>query len=375
MKKSVSTLAAVILALSSCSSEEELFNIESNEINEPAKVSLGVSIPDLAPRTRVTEDEANIPGKGHKINNIEFAIYDQSNTLVISSMDTTAANAMNAVYVDKDYEDHGHFTINVTLMKQHTYTFYVWASSKESPYKFDPTTKSVTVDYSKVKANDETMDAFFGKKKFTIADKQTADDQYTVILNRPFAQLNLMTNDTKYVKEHLNKTISSIEVTVTANPGRYPRLSLEDFKASGEQRDFTFKADFPNGWDDLVHAGSGDVADYYYLATCYLLTGVTPDGSLNGETGTEQEVTDLCITINYTDGTPVVINKSSVPIRRSWRTNIWGSLQTADADSNTRIDFNFDGANGDGPGADNGSNGPDDGDHSGDDNSNNETID
>lgn len=136
-----------------------------------------------------------------------------------------------------------------------------------------------------------------------------------------------------------------------------------------------FRDEYPNGWDDLVHAGSGDVADYYYLATCYLLTGVSPDGTLNGGVGAGKETTDLIITLGYSDGSQIVINKSNVPIRRNWRTNIWGALESADADVNCRIDFNFDGTYGDGPGADNNSSGPDDGDHSGDDNSNNETID
>lgn len=91
--------------------------------------------------------------------------------------------------------------------------------------------------------------------------------------------------------------------------------------------------------------------------------------------GTAKEVTDLSIVVNFSDNTTTTINKTNVPIQRSWRTNIWGSLLTADVKPNIRIDFGFPDSHKDGPGADSVSTGPDDGDHSGDDNSNNETID
>lgn len=367
MKKFYYAMAAALVMLSSCSSEEEPALAEASETTT---VTISASLPDFA-TSRVYEDEPNIPGKGRQIKVVHYAVYNQYDEFVISD-----ATANEDEKVNSDPDDHGHYTFTVQLLKQHTYTFYVWAEAENSPYTFNPSTKQVTVDYTKVKANDESCDAFFGKHQFTIADKQSALDQYTVILNRPFAQLNILTNDHKKIQQlEPNLEISSIDVEVTQNPGKYSKLNVVDFKASAPASKVVYHADFPNGWDDLVHAGDGDVAKYYYLATCYLLTGVNPDGSLNGLVGTEKEVTGLTITITYNDNTTVEINKENVPIRRSWRTNIWGNLQSADAEANCRIDFNFSGAFGDGPGADNGSYGADDGDHSGDDNSNNETID
>lgn len=379
MKKSLFTFAAALLALSSCSSEEELFTVENDS---PTRVSVNIAVPGSEPATRVTDDEANIPGKGHMITKFEYAIFDSADNLVISSNDHKGGGGIAPDIAKADVDDHGHFTLEVTLMKQHTYTFYVWASSESAdcPYSFNPATKTVSVDYSKMKANDENMDAFFGKHVFTIADEQTATDQYTIILNRPFAQLNIMTNDVEYTQSIMKTgTISSIDVEVLQNPGTYSTLDLSNYIASNATGNQKFHADFPNGWEDLVHAGDGDVARYYYLATCYIMTGVDTNVSyydqLNGGVGTEKEVTDLKITISYTDGSTVEFTKTNIPIRRSWRTNIYGNLQTSEADSNCRIDFNFAGGFKDGPGADEQSYGPDDGDHSGDDNSNNDTID
>lgn len=379
MKNLIYAMLAVATTLMSCSTQDEPQAMP--DVKNATQVTLSFDLPATS-FSRVTEDEYNIPGKGRKISRVEYAIYDNLNHLILHSGQTDATQAL------KDPDDHGHFTLTVTLLKEHDYTFYVWASADagKSPYTFDPVKREISVDYSKISnlkmVNDnafEYLDAFFGKKKFTIADEQTADDQYTIILCRPFAQLNLLTNDEDKI-QHTNKdrVIESTTVQIKQNPGRYTTLNLDTYLAgnpSPADNDWKFTFTYPNGWDDLIHAGSGDVADYHYLATCYLLTGIEADGTLNNGCGTSKQLTDIAITINFTDKTSVVINKSNVPIRRSWRTNIWGSLMTTDVDVNCRIDFGFADSYGDGPGADNGSTGPDDGDHSGDDNSNNETID
>lgn len=382
MKKCFYAMTIALMALTSCSSEEELVKAENGEV---ASVTISAALPVYAPLTRVTEDEQNIPGKGRKINRMQYAIFDEHGKIIYHSGQSGAAQAVT------DPEDHGHYTLKVQLLKQHTYTFYLWASSEESPYTFHPGNGTgienavndkpyVTVDYTKVKLNDETMDAFFGKHVYKIADEQTEPDQYTVILNRPFDQLNLLINDYENIKnkedQTKDRTIESVTITVNQTPGRYQRLDLDTFVASDPLTGpCEINATFPNGWDDLIHAGDGDVAKYYYLATCYLLTGTTPDNTLNGGVGTAKEVTDLEITTTFTDETFITLNKANVPIRRNWRTNIWGALLTTQVGVNCRIDFNFSPETyKDGPGADNESTGPDDGDHSGDDNSNNDDI-
>lgn len=376
-------MTAALVALTSCSSDEELVNAENGEVTQ---VTVSASLPVSLPVSRVMEDEWNIPGKGRQIKKVQYAIFDEHGKIIYHSGQDGVASP------ESDPDDHGHFTLKVQLLKQHTYTFYLWASASESPYTFHPGNGTgvegavndkpyVTVDYSKVKANDETMDAFFGKHTYRIADVQTADDQYTVILNRPFDQLNLLINDKESIEKIENNThdrqIESVTVKVNQAPGRYRRLDLDTFVASDPlSQPCEIAVTYPDGWKDLVHAGDGDVAHYYYLATCYLLTGVTPDGTLNGLVGAAKEVTDLEVTTKFTDGTFVTLNKANVPIRRNWRTDIWGALLTSDVNVNCRIDFNFvPETYKDGPGADNESSGPDDGDHSGDDNSNDDTID
>lgn len=373
-------MTIALAALTSCSSEEEFVKSENGEVTS---VTVSAALPVYTPLTRVTEDEPNIPGKGRMIKKVQYAIFDDHGKIIYHSGQSGVAQ------VESDPDDHGHFTLKVQLLKQHKYTFYLWASAADSPYTFHPGNGTgvegaaddkpyVTVDYTKVKANDENMDAFFGKKKFIIADEQTATDQYTVVLNRPFDQLNLLINDKKSIEDIENNTkdrrIESVSIKINQDPGRYRRLDLDTFIASDPLNGpCEIKATFPDGWKDLVHAGDGDVAKYYYLATCYLLTGSDPDGSLTGLVGAAKEVTDLEIKTEFTDETFVTLNKASVPIRRNWRTNIWGALLTTEASVNCRIDFNFNDVYKDGPGAEDIA-GPDDGDHSGDDNSNTDEI-
>lgn len=364
MKKWFYPLAAAVITLSACSSKEEPNMSGNGEVTE-VTISANVPYQDF---TRVTVDDKNLPGLGNKIAKMEYAIYDQFGHLVLAS------GQPGAPVAEKSEDDHGRYDLKVTLLKQHTYTFYLWASAAQTPYTFDPASKTVSIDYSKVKANDENMDAFFGKHTYYITDTQENDEQYMITLNRPFAQLNILVNDNeKAAALEKSGKIESVDVTVKQNPGKYSLLNLDTFVASTPfENAFTFHTSF-SGWDDLVHAGDGDVAHYYYLTTCYLLTGITPDGSLKGKVGTGKELTDINISINYTDGTSIKINKTNVPIRRNWRTDIYGALETTDVDVNARIDFEFMDKYQDGPGATTGT-GSDDGDHSNDNNDTQEDL-
>lgn len=403
------------MMLSSCNSA---LDQDLEEVGDPTPVRISVAVPSDV-MTRVTEDEFNIPGKGKSIKTIQYAIYDKKGHLLEKSDMTTKLNPQKKEDLDiisayKD--DHGLYSINTTLMKNHDYIIYVWASSdvveyeldgsgnyqldskdrpivKEStrftsPYTFSAENKTVSIDWAKVDANvsdgnEEKNDAFFGKKEFHVANAP-GDDGFKVdmILYRPLAQLNIMINDqTKAKALEAGTKLSSIDLELKKAPGTYSLFNIDNYimgtpKADpASERTLKLHKNFTNGWDDLIHAGDGDVAKYYYLGTFYLPTGVDADTSYLGGFGSIKETTDLKIRINYDDGTFVEIDKTGVPIQRDWRTNIYGALETTDVTVDCRIDFNFIGFNQDGPGAGNGNYGPDDGDHSGDDNSNNETID
>ena len=351
MKKCFYALTAALLALTSCSSQEE--PVMGAEDGEVTTVTLSLALPSQ-PQSRVTVDTEY--GKAQAIDQVEYAVYDIDGNLVYSS-DSEDSEMQAKV----DTDDYGHYTLEVTLLTHHTYTVYCWASAKGAPYKFNipenmNTGVTVSVDYSEgIPANNEKCDAFFGKRTFSVLETQNDDKDYMITLYRPFAQVNILCSDKELAKEIYKSKgkdgkeigISSIEVAIVngKGAGAYSNLNFDTYIASEIAENVVYKAQFEKGWKSLVHAGSADVAEYHYLATCYLMTGVSVDTSeakyALGGYGTQQETTDLKITITYDNGEKTIVTRENVPVRRSWRTNIYGDILTSQANINYRINYGW----------------------------------
>ncbi len=351
MKKCFYALTAALLALTSCSSQEE--PVMGAEDGEVTTVTLSIALPSQ-PQSRVTVDTEY--GRAQAIDQVEYAVYDIDGNLVYSS--NIKDSEMQAT-VDKG--DYGHYTLNVTLLTHHTYTVYCWASAEGSPYKFNIPENmkdgvTVSVDYSEgIPANDEKCDAFFGKRTFNVLETQKDDRDYMITLYRPFAQVNILCSDKDLAQEIYKSKgkdgkkvgISSIEVAIVngKGAGAYSTLNFDTYIASKITENVVYKAQFKNGWNSLVKAGTAAADDYYYLATCYLMTGVSVDISeakyALGGYGTQQETTDLKITITYDNDEQTIVTRENVPVRRSWRTNIYGDILTSQANINYRINYEW----------------------------------
>jgi hypothetical protein len=197
-------------------------------------------------------------------------------------------------------------TVTVQLAKAKSYKFYFWADCGEgSPYTIDYTTKQVKVDYSQAVGNMESYDAFYGAAEVAVNGSL---DQ-TVTLHRPFAQLNIGTND---LKAAANTGFEAKNVTVTLSSINNA-LSLESGIAvdTAVVKDVTFStAAIPTG-------ETFPVAGYEYLSMNYILVG------------SEKTTTDVTLTVddgNGTSGTPMTF--ATVPVQQNYRTNIYGSLLT-----------------------------------------------
>ena len=91
--------------------------------------------------------------------------------------------------------------------------------------------KNVTIDYTKVNNNDESLDAFFHSQKFTV-DGSTIP----VKLTRPFAQLNVGTADLEAAKTSgVDITQSSVTITNAANG-----INLLTKQLVGDSKEVTF---------------------------------------------------------------------------------------------------------------------------------------
>ena len=164
MKKILFSMMAVAGLFASCQS-----NLEPVVVDEVVNVSIEVGTPEVA--TRAYSD-------GTKATKLQYAVYDVNGNKLDVSTET----------VDMI---HGKTTVDLQLTTGNTYNVLFWAAAPDAPYTVDLANKTMTVDYTGVLSNDENLDAFY--KWETI--KVTGPMSKTVELKRPFAQLNVGTND------------------------------------------------------------------------------------------------------------------------------------------------------------------------------------
>ena len=211
--------------------------------------------------------------------------------------------------------------VPVKLVSGKRYAVICWADAGEekSPYEFNTTTHTVTADYADRTTSDETLDAFYACTTFTVE----ADGTQTIELRRPFAQLNIGTDDLE-VASNGGFTAATAEVTVPV----YTELNLVNGEVDApEVRTFTAAA-LPTDETFPASAGTG----YQYLAMNYVLTSA--DKTLADEV-------KLKVTAN--SGATVERTFNTVPMQRNYRTNIYGSILTSSQNFNVVIEPDFDG--------------------------------
>ena len=289
MKKILFGMMAALTLAASCQND---FDYVPNG-EETAQVTFNVGAPKMATRAFSDGTTATV---------LQYAVYNaEGNELT----DLTVTNG----------EIHGSTTVNLQLTTGNTYSVIFWAAAENAPYTVDFDAKTMTVDYTNAVSNDEKRDAFYAYHEFTVTGSQTE----TVYLKRPFAQLNIGTNDYEesasagytpaysYVKVPVSSELNLVDGTV--NTAAEVEFKLASIPANEE---------FP-------------VADYDYLSMNYLLVAA------------EKEVVD--IEFGYSENNTTVEKSrivGSVPVQRNHRTNIYGQLLTSDVDINVEIKPGYD---------------------------------
>lgn len=293
--------ATLALAFSACSDDLTVVNSHDGETVFTAQLPYGIN-------SRSFND-------GEKAKVLKYAVYEAGKKTVIYSSDQEDAPA--ATYNDMK------FTLSLPLVKGQTYDLVFWAETEEwgegatSPYTFTPSDQTIKINYDGIKGNDESRDAFFTSvTDFTV----TGASQQSVQLYRPFAQLNIGTNDLT-VADRAGIKHKTTKVVVK---DVYKTLNLLDGKASDEAEVTFDHAERPTG-------ESFPVATYDYLAMNYLLTGSVPVE--NDVNNAQKETKDITIFFNDEDDKEInKFNLSAVPFQRNYRTNIYGALLTSTVD-------------------------------------------
>lgn len=300
---------ACMIQLASCTKEARVTGTMGNAVT----FSIGVS-GNL--QTRAISD-------GTGVNQLVYEVYDANGTLLenthVVKNDAFAAGAQESV--------------SVTLANGQTYTVVFWAQNKESEAFNTENLSNVTVDYSKMVANADQSDAFYGSKTFTV----TGSDNIAVTLTRPFAQVNVGVTADDW-NAAVNAGMKVVESKVVVKQAATAINLLTGATASPVDVTYDF-AQIPEETLSVDVDGDQVAEAYNYLSMCYILV----DDST--ETGTEKALLEsLEYTFKPEAGVEVVFSEglNNVPVQRNWRTNIVGKILTGKIDFDITINPDYD---------------------------------
>ncbi len=303
MKKTLSmlALAAMMLSVSSCSKD----NVEEPENGKVTTVQLAVELPEgISARAPKANGPKRAYADGTTATTLQYAVYEQGKTAPLAIIDGSKTLGEKTINLNT--------TVQLQLVTGKTYDIVFWAANEGAPYSFDPATQKVTVDYNGMKANDESLDAFFRCYTYTAG----TEVENPIKLYRPFAQLNVGTADKAAAKAGgFAVDAAQTQVKVT---GIYNTLNLATGAVEGaDERTYAFNA-IPSG-EKFPKEG------YEYLSMDYLLVAK------------DKANVDVEWSIDDKGGNKIDRSFANVPVQRNYRTNIFGNLLTSTTDFNVEI--------------------------------------
>ncbi len=296
--------ATAAMLLPSCSNDD--IDIQTGD----ATVTLSATLPESL-QTRSF-------GDGLKAKNLQMVVLEAGDKGITGGnlgVFDGGATVYKTTFAD------GSLTTNVPvkLVTGKKYAVICWSDAgSASPYEYDAVNHKVKADYTGFTTSDDNLDAFYAYQTFTVE----GDGTQTIQLRRPFAQLNIGTDDLAAAKA-AGFTATTAEVTVPVST----KLDLVKGEVN-EPKATTFAAKaIPTGETFPTSAGT----DYQYLAMNYVLTGA------------DKSLVDVSLTVNGVNGNPISHTFNTVPVQRNYRTNIYGSILTNAVNVQVEIVPDFDG--------------------------------
>ena len=292
MKKLFFAMAAMAAMLTSCSKDDAFGGLSHG------KVTFEVSTPELTTRAY---------GDGKTATTLHYAVYDMVEDVTNGKL-VKYEKLPNKLSELKT-------TVTIDLVEGRTYEVAFWAESPESPYVFEPEEKKVCYkQIDNLTANNENYDAFFAYYGDDEGENVTVGGNVSVTLTRPFAQLNVATNDT-IIANNLDVEVNETGIEVYA----YTSLNLKSGNVSEpETLDFALNGKM-----------AGELAnDFDWLTMNYILV---------------KERANVGVTFNFSDelGRNYTRQYTAVPVERNHRTNILGKVLTDPTIFSVDIDHNM----------------------------------
>ena len=281
-----------MLMLGACSSEEPAV--------EPAGAKSTVAV-----ELQLPDGLQSRYGEGTTATDLTYAVYEHGKKEALAVC-TGGADAT----IGKATMSGLKTTITLQLTTGKEYDFVFFAAAPNSIYSFDKADQTVTANYTGLKANEESLDAFFNTTTYKVVGNATISAK----LYRPFAQLNILTDDvTASSAAGFAPQDTKVVVKDVAN-----KLNLVTGAVEGE-------AELTYDYNALA-AGKMTIKgkDYDYLAMNYLLVN-------------EKKTVEVGFGVKSTKNEERAITFNNVPVQRNFRTNIYGSLLTNALNVNVEI--------------------------------------
>ncbi len=217
-------------------------------------------------------------------------------------------------------------SITASLVKGQFYQFIFWAQKKGTGYYNVNTEKlsnidlrTITLDYKKVKTNDESLDAFYAVEGPTKGREFSTD----VKLKRALAQINFGSEKS----DRQDAKVSKASITLKNVPTTFYPLLAGTLSACGNnsEQDIVLSDN-----DVMSEPLSVNSVNYDYLATTYVFAPKK-----------DQILVDASATFIFESGRTITVKAPNAPVKQNFRTNIVGNLLFANAEWNVIINPDF----------------------------------
>ena len=239
-------------------------------------------------------------GAGANVDRCKVAVY------MLTSDSSTPYKIYDKPEVNKHNNLSYSFTVN--LLVQQTYQIVVWVD-KAGLYDVNDELTSVTRNSGDVTCNSDAYDAFYASVPFV----HGTDMVTAIVAKRPFAQLNLITQD-------LDPAAQPTEISLTyASPQSFNPLTAT---VGTEMTSVTYKANNP--YYSSTKGTEHTLAMNYVFAAAETQT-ILPTVKLTALKGSTTVETQI----------------ANVPVQQNYRTNITGKLLTTSGTTSVNLTSTF----------------------------------
>ena len=299
MKKTVFILFAAALAFAGCN--------KSVEVGTGETVSASFQI-----STEMTT-KATLDGDGQGVNVNRFIMevwhVTGSGASQVSELYTRQVKYGTQITAGTNISNPAKTNFTVSLVKGQDYDILFWADCGNADgsdlyYKTDVNLKAVAM-MGTYKGNDDSRDAF---SQCVTLINVTSDPSTSVQLERPFAQLNIITQDIDDIEAN-SGTVKVVpdEISVAFTAPTVFNVKTQEASASAA---FTSNV-------APYYSTVGSQTEHYTLSMDYILASKN-----------QQDVKDVELTAKKNSTVLNTQTFSNIPLQRNYRTNILGNLLT-----------------------------------------------